>query len=190
MNLMKVIGIVGMPGAGKSEAADVARSMGIPVVVMGDIVRKGVVDSGRKINTDSLRSMMIELRKKYGKGVVAERCLPEIRSHESDGIVVVDGLRSLHEVEAFRLEFPDFIVIAIHSSPKIRYNRLQERRRKDDPSSWKDFCKRDKLELRVGTGDVISLADIIVTNEGAESEFRKQVKRIIAKWVTNDQSSN
>jgi len=165
MNIMKVIGIVGMPGSGKSEAADVARSMGIPVIVMGDVVRKEVADSGQKINSKTLRSMMIELRKKHGKGVVAERCLPKIRSYKSKDVVVVDGLRSLHEVEAFRLEIPDFTILVIHSSPKTRYDRLRERQRKDDPSSQEDFKTRDRLELRIGIGDVIALADIVVSNE-------------------------
>jgi dephospho-CoA kinase len=180
MNLMKVIGIVGMPGSGKSEAADVARSMGIPVIVMGDVVRKGVAESGQEINSKTLRSMMIELRKEYGKGVVAERCLPEIRSHKSEDIVVVDGLRSLNEAEAFRLEIPDFTIVAIHSSPKTRYNRLRERRRKDDPSTWEEFKSRDRLELRIGIGDVIALADVVVSNEGAQSDFRKNIMKIIA----------
>ena len=187
---MKVIGIVGMPGSGKSEAADIARSMGIHVVVMGDIVRKGVADSGRKINPGTLRLMMIELRKKYGKSVVAERCLPEIRSHKSDSVVIVDGLRSLHEVEAFRQEFPDFTVVAIHSSPKTRYNRLLERQRKDDPHNWREFLRRDRLELRIGIGDVIALADIVVPNEGAESEFRESIMRTVAMVAANDKSSD
>jgi dephospho-CoA kinase len=187
---MKVIGIVGMPGSGKSEAADVARSMGIPVIVMGDIVRKGVADSGRRINPESLRSTMIELRKKHGKGVIAQRCLPEIRSHKSDSVLIVDGLRSLHEVEVFRQEFPDFTVVAIHSSPKTRYNRLQERQRKDDPNNWQAFCRRDRLELRIGIGDVIALADTVVPNEGEESEFRESIMRILAMVAANDKSSD
>ncbi|MHC1593685.1 MAG: AAA family ATPase, partial [Methanotrichaceae archaeon] len=36
---MKIVGFVGMPGSGKSVAADVARQMGIQVVVMGDVIR-------------------------------------------------------------------------------------------------------------------------------------------------------
>ncbi len=190
MRLMKVIGIVGMPGSGKSEAADIARSLGIPTVLMGDVIRKAVADSGLQINPRTLRSMMIELRKKHGKGVVAERCLPLIRSRRSHGLVVVDGLRSLDEVEVFRREFPDFSIVAVHSSPKTRYKRLQERRRKDDPDSWGEFCKRDRLELRVGIGNVISLADVVISNEDTHSEFRENMKRIIAKGTTNDQSSN
>jgi dephospho-CoA kinase len=67
---------------------------------------------------------------------------------------------------------------------------LQERRRKDDPGSSEEFCERDKLELRVGIGDVISLADIIVSNEGTQSEFREKIRRIIARGGADDQGSN
>jgi dephospho-CoA kinase len=190
MKLMRVIGIVGMPGSGKSEAADIARSLGIPIVVMGDIIRKAVVDSDLQNNPGALRSMMIELRKKHGKDVVAERCLPLIKSYRSHDVVVVDGLRSLDEVEVFRREFPDFIIVAVHSSPRTRYCRIQERQRKDDPDSWEEFCKRDKLELRVGIGNVISLADVIISNENTRSEFRENMKRIIAKGATSHQNSN
>ena len=37
---MTVIGIVGLPGSGKSEAANVAAEMGVPVVTMGDVIRE------------------------------------------------------------------------------------------------------------------------------------------------------
>ncbi|UCH32848.1 MAG: AAA family ATPase, partial [Candidatus Bathyarchaeota archaeon] len=35
-----VIGVAGMPGAGKSTVVEVARKMGFGIVVMGDEIRK------------------------------------------------------------------------------------------------------------------------------------------------------
>lgn len=186
MGLMKVIGIVGMPGSGKSDAADVARSMGIPVVVMGDIIRQEVAGSGQAIGPETLRSMMVCLREKHGKNVVAERCIPLIRSFRSRKIVVVDGLRSLDEVKVFRREFPNMNVIAVHSSPKTRYDRLKERRRTDDPDTWKDSYNRDRLELDIGIGEVIALADVVVSNEGSQSEFRENMRRTLLKVAADD----
>nr|MDO8134357.1 AAA family ATPase [Candidatus Njordarchaeum guaymaensis] len=183
---MKVIGIVGMPGSGKSEAADVARSMSIPVVNMGDVIRKEVSDSGLEIRPETLRSMMVRLRKKFGKGIVAERCLPLIRSLGSHRIVVVDGLRSMEEVEVFHREFPNFKIIAIHSSPKTRHGRLMERHRSDDPKTWQEFAERDKLELSIGIGEVIALADVVVSNEGIQVGFREEVKKSISKVAIDD----
>ena len=183
---MRLVGIVGMPGCGKSEAADVARSMGIPVVVMGDIIRKEVRESGARIGQESLRKTMIELRRKFGKGVVAERCLPLLRAMGRQKMVVVDGIRSPDEVEVFRREFPDFFVVAIHSSPRTRFQRLHERRRGDDPDTWEQFCERDKIELGVDIGNAIALADAIVINEGDQSEFRKNVRKILKEVANND----
>lgn len=168
-----------MPGCGKSEAADVARSMDIPVVVMGDVVRKEVSMSGSRINQETLRKMMIELRRKFGKGVVAERCLPLVRALSSHRMVLVDGIRSPDEVNVFRKEFPDLFLVAIHSSPKTRFRRLQERRRGDDPDTWEQFCARDRIELGVDIGDAIALADAIVINEGDQSAFRENIRRIL-----------
>ena len=175
---MKLVGIVGMPGCGKSEAADVARSMGIPVVVMGDVIRREVKKSGLRIDQGTLREMMIDLRRKFGKGVVAERCLPLLRALSSHKVVVVDGIRSPDEVNVFRREFPDFSIMAIHSSPKTRFRRLQERRRGDDPNTWEQFCDRDRIELGVDIGDAVALADNVVINEGNQSKFRENVRRI------------
>jgi dephospho-CoA kinase len=183
---MKVIGIVGMPGSGKSEAADIARSLEIPVANMGDVIRKEVSDSGLEIRPETLRSMMVRLRNKFGKGVVAERCLPLIHSLASHGIVVVDGLRSLEEVKVFRREFPNFNIIAVHSSPRTRHERLKERHRSDDPRTWEEFCERDKLELSIGIGEVIALADVVVSNEGTQVNFREEVKKSILKVAADD----
>jgi dephospho-CoA kinase len=183
---MRLVGIVGMPGCGKSEAADVARSMGIPVVVMGDVIRRAVRESGARIGQESLRKMMIELRRKFGKGVVAERCLPSVRALSRHKIVVVDGIRSPDEVEVFRREFSDFFVVAIHSSPRTRFHRLHERRRGDDPDTWEQFCERDRIELGVDIGAAIALADAIVVNEGDQSEYRENVKRILNEVASND----
>lgn len=187
---MKVIGIVGMPGSGKSEAAAVARSMDIAVVNMGDVIRKEVSDSGLEIKPETLRSVMTKLRKKFGKGVVAERCLPLIRSLTSHRIVVVDGLRSLKEVGVFRREFPDFRIMAIHSSPKSREERLKERHRTDDPRTHQEFSERDKLELSIGIGEVIALADVVVSNEGPQVGFREEVKKSILKVTSDDQGTS
>ena len=43
---MNVYGFVGLPGSGKSEAAAVARDLGIPVVTMGDVIRQECRDRG------------------------------------------------------------------------------------------------------------------------------------------------
>ena len=43
---MKVIGVVGLPASGKGEFSKIASGMGIPVIVMGDMIRKAVSEAG------------------------------------------------------------------------------------------------------------------------------------------------
>ena len=43
---MKVIGVVGLPASGKGEFSKIAKELGIPVIVMGDMIRKAVSEAG------------------------------------------------------------------------------------------------------------------------------------------------
>ena len=49
-----VIGVVGMPGAGKSLVVEVARKKGYAIVVMGDIVREETQKEGLALTQKTL----------------------------------------------------------------------------------------------------------------------------------------
>jgi dephospho-CoA kinase len=171
-----VIGVAGMPGAGKSLVGDVARELGYEVVVMGDIIREEAKSLGLEPTPENLGKIMLKLRESEGPEVVAKRCIPRIEASPSQ-VVLVDGLRSLDEVFEFRRKFRDFKVLGIHASPETRFQRLFGRKRSDDPKGWTEFNERDQRELRVGVGSVIALADYIIVNEEAVSKFRAKVMR-------------
>jgi dephospho-CoA kinase len=120
---------------------------------------------------------MLQLREEEGLAAVAKRCVPKIENFESD-IVLVDGVRSLHEVEEFKKRFGNVVIIAIHSSPETRFQRLSKRKRSDDPKGWDVFTKRDLRELSVGQGDVIAMADYMIVNEGTYDEFKAEVHQV------------
>jgi dephospho-CoA kinase len=180
-----VIGVAGMPGAGKSVVRQVVREMDCSVVVMGDVVRLEAKKRKLRPTPENLGMIMLKLRKERGSAVVADRCLAKVQRSDKD-VVVVDGIRSLDEVKAFRRRFPKFILMAIHSSPRTRFERLSRRRRSDDPRGWDTFLKRDLRELRVGLGNAIATADYLVVNEGTRKEFMRKIREVlrdmIAKW--------
>jgi dephospho-CoA kinase len=169
-----VLGIVGMPGSGKSAAAEALREMGIPVVVMGDVVREETQRRGLEPTPQNVGRVMLSVRKEGGSAVVAKRCVPRIEASRGS-LVVVEGIRSIDEVNEFRKNFNNFILLAIHSSPETRFERLYHRRRSDDPSSWKTFLERDLRELEVGISWPIALADHVLVNEGALSDLRAEI---------------
>ena len=181
----KVVGIAGMPGAGKTLAAKIAKQMNFEVVVMGDVVREEARKRGLTPSPENLGKLMIQMREEEGEAVIAKRCVPKIEEAKSE-LVVIDGIRSLHEVEEFRRFFPNFIVLAVHASPKTRFERLFKRKRSDDPKKWATFLERDMRELKVGLGNVIALADYLIVNEGSKAEFEEKVKEFLEKVVKDE----
>ena len=180
-----VVGLAGMPGSGKSLVVTAARLEGYGVVVMGDVVREETEKRGLELNPKNIGKVMLELRKNGGASVVADKCVPKIERKRS-GKVIVDGIRSLSEVDAFRKHFPRFSLIGVHASAEARFNRLYRRRRSDDPDGWEVFNERDMRELGVGLGNAIAMAEHVIVNEGnrdaAKARAKKVLWRIERQW--------
>jgi len=171
--------LVGMPGSGKSVFTRAAREAGIPAVSMGDVVRLEATKRGLGVSNETLAQLSVELRATYGPDVIARRAADRLPEKP---VVVIDGVRSLDEVEYFRAISEKTIIVAIHSSPARRFERLLKRGRVDDPRSWDEFKARDRRELAFGIGDVIALSDIMIVNEeeGIEA-FRRKCRMVLDK---------
>jgi dephospho-CoA kinase len=181
-----VVGVAGMPGAGKATVNEIAKRRGFKVVVMGDVIREETKRRGLEPTPENIGKVMLQLREEEGPAVVAKRCIPKIEKAKGD-IVFVDGIRSLYEVEEFKGHFPNFILVAVHSSPETRFQRLFRRKRSDDPRGWETFLKRDLRELNVGLGDAIAMADCMIVNEGTKEEFMMKIhdvlETVLGKWM-------
>ena len=173
----KIIGVVGMPGSGKSVFDSVAKELGFSVIIMGDIIRGEVIRRGLMLSPENIGKIMVDIRKE-GDAVVAKRCILKIRESKNRKIVI-DGVRSLVEVEEFKRNFPEFQLIYIQSSPEIRFQRIANRRRSDDSQKQDTFIERDHRELEVGIGSAIAMADYIIINGETLSQFKLKVKRFL-----------
>jgi dephospho-CoA kinase len=180
-----VVGVAGMPGSGKSLIIRVAKENGYDAVVMGDVVRKEAEKKNLQANPENIGKIMLALREKEGKAVIAKRCIPIIEGAKKRK-VVIDGIRSLDEVEEFKKNFSKFSLIAICSSPETRFQRLYRRRRSDDAEGWDVFLERDMRELGVGLGNVIAMAEYIVVIEQPAEAVKNRVKHVLReteeKW--------
>jgi dephospho-CoA kinase len=179
---MFIVAITGMPGAGKSTAAQALVAKGWKRVVMGDVIREETRRRGLEPDSKNTGEVMKRLRKERGEAAVAELCLDAIRKARSSK-VVVDGIRSMSEVETFR-KSADVILIVIHASRRRRFTLLKERGRSDDPLSYEMFLKREERELRVGIGDAIAQADEMVSNEHTTPErLASEIVEVVDRWV-------
>ncbi len=180
---MKVIVCVtGMPGAGKSVIAKyLAENLPAKSISMGDVMREEAKERGLGLDLESMMRFAKQIREELGPAAVAKLVIK--RLGEIKDIVVIDGVRSLHEIEYFS-KYAPVVVVAVHASPRERFRRLKNRGRKDDPKKWEDFAERDLKELEIGIGNVIALADVMVVNEGREvsiikSETLQRVREVL-----------
>ena len=176
---MRVIGIVGLPGSGKSEAASVARALDIPVITMGDVIRQECRDRGLDPATHH-GEVAGALREENGPGAIAERSLPMIEEelHASD-TVVVEGIRSDVEAERFEDAFGEaFTLVSVEAPFDLREERIETRGR--DDTTAESLRERDERELGFGMGEAMDRADVVVENTGSLEAFHDRIRGLLA----------
>jgi dephospho-CoA kinase len=170
---MRILVLAGMPGSGKEEFVQVALSQGYGVVRMGDVVRAEAARRGVPNSDKGVGGFADSERKQDGPDIWARRCLPYVKEERT----LIDGSRSLDELEVFRQAFgEDLMLVAIHAPPRARYGRLLDRGRDDAPRSWEEFAERDRREMSWGLGGLVAMADVMLLNTGSLASFRRKVR--------------
>jgi dephospho-CoA kinase len=177
---MKVVAIVGMTGAGKSEVARIFEEHGFKKVRFGDITDRELNDRGLEPNEENERSIREELRRQYGMAAYAKLSLPVIDSSLKSSDVVVDGLYSWEEYTLLRERYGERLnVLAVWSSPAIRHARLARRAKR--ALTPKEAAGRDKAEIEnINKGGPIAMADFTILNENSLEELRRKTERVLS----------
>jgi dephospho-CoA kinase len=182
--MLRIVAITGMPGAGKSTAAQALVNRGWKRVVMGDVIRAETKRRGLGSDAKNTGDVMRLLRKERGEAAVAELCLDAIARMGAER-VVVDGIRSMAEVDAFRRR-AEVLLVAVDASPTRRFELLKERGRSDDPLTREMFEGRDLRELGVGLGEAIAMADETVSNEHTTpAKLETEIVEVVERWEKN-----
>jgi dephospho-CoA kinase len=176
---LKVVAIVGMAGAGKSEAARVFEDSGYTRVRFGDITDEEIKRRGLAINEENERATRETLRKEYGMAAYAILNRPRIDQAIENNPVVIDGLYSWEEYKSLKSYYGErLVVVAILASPATRHLRLSSR--KIRPLDSSEAMSRDSAEIEnLNKGGPIAMADHNVINEGSLRELSAQINRIL-----------
>jgi predicted RNA binding protein with dsRBD fold (UPF0201 family)/dephospho-CoA kinase len=178
-----VIGFVGFPGSGKSEATVIAQTEGFFPVAMGDAVRSHMHELGIELSEKNVGTIANKLRAEHGMDVIAKMCIPVVHALTSEK-VVIDGIRGIAEVNAFKREFKgDFKLIAIAAGPEVRFKRVKDRSRPDDPNDFQRFEEKDKRELAWGLEEALGAAEYSIQNEGTLEELNANVSSLLERLV-------
>lgn len=181
---MKVLGVVGMPASGKGEFAQIASDTGIPVIVMGDMIRKAVKSARLEPNDMNFGAMANRLRAERGMDAIGQLCVPEVE-RQTAPLVLIDGIRGDSEVNLFRKVFPGFTLIRIDSSFENRLSRVVARGRSDDFRTADELHNRDERELGWGLGKALEQAAVRLENNGTLEEFSVAVQKLLDE-IRND----
>ena len=89
---MKVVSVVGMAGAGKSEAARLFEENGFIRIRFGDVTDEEIRKRGLELNEENERYVRELLREEYGMSAYAMLNLSKIDLAWKQSDVVIDGL--------------------------------------------------------------------------------------------------
>ena len=178
---MKVVSIVGMTGAGKSEVARLFEENGFVRIRFGDVTDEEIGKRGLELNEENERYIRELLRKQHGMSAYARLNLPRIDSALKHSDVVIDGLYSWEEYTFLKsYHGEDFYVVAVWASPRTRYARLSSRLNRR--LTLEEAASRDRAEIEnINKGGPIAMADFTIINESSIENLKKEAKRIISR---------
>ncbi|KHO47755.1 MAG: hypothetical protein QT00_C0002G0417 [archaeon GW2011_AR5] len=185
---MRLIAIVGMPGAGKTEASEFLVKKGFQFIRLGQLTLDEVKKRGLKPTEENERPIRESIRREHGMDAFATLNFPKIDKLIKKGDVVIDGLYSWEEYLAFKKKYPGITVVAIYASPKTRYERLGNRQwdKKKDPKmknrsyTKEEAASRDRAQLEnLHSGPPIAMADFTIVNECSLRDLQKTIEEIL-----------
>lgn len=176
----KIIAFVGLSGSGKTTAVQHFTSKGHPKVYFGGIILDAMREAGIELNEDNERKFREEFREKYGKDVVVNRIVEQIKNLIADGQhrIIADGLYTWSEYKILKHAFPGELTVVATVTPKhLRYRRLTHRPIR--PLTEEQARERDWAEIEhLEKGGPIAIADYYVINDGEPEEFYEKLDTI------------
>ncbi len=148
-----IIGLVGLPGAGKTTVAKILASKGFVHVTLSSFIKEEAKKDGTtEFPREVLQNYGNKMREIYGPQILAQLALKKIREEKPQKIVI-DGIRNLYEVAFLKVE-NNFALIGVSARPKIRYLRLTRRTDRPWKGSYKEFLHHEKREEALGSREI------------------------------------
>lgn len=177
----KILAIVGMPGAGKSEVVSFLQVKGIPFVRFGEITDEGLKKQGIAVTPGNEKLFRENLRKELGMEAYAVLARPKIEDKlAQNDCIAIDGLYSWEEYRYLKNLFPNLILVHIYAEPEVRYKRLSQRAVR--PLTRTEAEKRDIAEIEnLHKAGPIAIADYQITNNKGKEELQSQIADLLRR---------
>jgi len=174
----KIIAIVGLPGAGKTDAADFFREKNLPVISFGEVINEYIEKNKLPHVEETHKKVRLQLREKYGMEALAvlnEKKIAKILKKEM--VLVIDGLRSWEEYLYLKKKFPKvkIYLLAIYADKHLRWERLMKR-----PQRNKLYGEERDLDELIGINmaPTIAYADFLVKNNFSVEDYHDKLEEV------------
>lgn len=185
---MLIVGLSGYAASGKTEAAKyLKKKYNFEIFEFSKEVEKEAIKLNlipRNLSLEEKKRKLSEIGKKIreffeNEEIFAIKIIKKIRDKKIEK-AVVDGFRSIVEVETFKKEFKkNFYLIFIIANAKIRYERRKLQDKKFN-LNFEEFLERDKNDIEsLGLNKLEKIANFIIENNSSLEDFYKKIDLII-----------
>ncbi len=180
-----IIGLTGKNAAGKGEAAAFLKDKSFYYYSLSDAIREELESRGIPITRDNLIEMGNELRERFGPDILAQRIMKKIDPNRNS---IVDSIRNPAEIYALR-STGNFVLLNIDAPAMVRFERIRNRKRENDPQTLEAFAEKERAESRnlsahkQSVEECQALADISIENDGDLEELHKKVAAVVSRTI-------
>lgn len=174
----KIIAVVGLPGVGKTDAANFFKEKGLPVISFGEAINE-YIDKNHLPHIEKIhKKVRLELRQKHGMAAMAiinEKKIKE--SLKKNMILIIDGLRSWQEYLYLKKSMPKvkIYLLAIYADKELRWERSVKRSHRN--KLYGEERDLDEL-IGINMAPTIAYADFLVKNNFSLEDFHDKLEEI------------
>jgi dephospho-CoA kinase len=173
-----IIAIVGLPGAGKTEASQFFDKKGLPVISFGKVINDYIDKNKLEQTIQVHKQARLDIRAKYGKEALAVLNKEKIETAlNKNNLIIIDGIRSWEEYIYLKKELPKIklYILSLFADKHTRYHRISKRAYRS-----KLFGEQRDIDELVDTnmGNTIAFADYLIKNNFSLEEFHDKLEDV------------
>ncbi|MFH2062791.1 MAG: AAA family ATPase [bacterium] len=177
--MKKIIGFIGKQGSGKDTCTDyLCEKHGAKVLKFSTIMADCLIRLGLPVVRDNLIAFSKVTRAAFGQDLYA-KAIAKDAANTAD-LVAINGIRRSGDISALK-NMPEFTLIAIDAPPKLRYERILNRRERADDKNltWEKFQAVEDDETESTIPEVMAQANITIDNSGTLNQLKSKIDEIV-----------
>lgn len=182
---MLIIGITGTLGAGKGTIVDyLVKEKGFLHFSVRAFISKEIIKRGMEVNRDSMVFVANDLRRKNSPSYITDWLFEE--AMEAGKNSVIESIRTPGEIYSLKQK-GKFILLAVDADPKIRYERIAQRKSETDHIDYETFLENERREMSSSDPNAqnlskcFELADYKLNNNGTMEQLNLQVDDVMRR---------